>query len=265
MPVKAVTIESARYRLSGASPWRTVHAVENPGYRVVLSARDGVALEARVEVDSSSFPDRAPFPVPVAALPGDAQRILHAELPADPEAEALSRLLTRGAASELQAIERVIAYTSRRIRYALPSGSPETAASCRRSGRGSCVGRSLLAADLLIRSGIPARQVTGVLTARSVGELSAESRPAFSEELGGVRHRWIEAYVPRLGWVPSDPGGLANALTAQHLAFSGPPPFDLAVETVSRTGHLAWPALPALGPGVTLARPRSPASLELAR
>ena len=254
-----LSVESARYRFLGSSPWRAVHAIENPGYRIALSARDGVVLEARVEVHNRPLRDDVPFPPALDSIPVEIRALLRASRPSDPETEALARLLTRGAETELEAVERVISYTSRRIRYELPDGRVESAASCRRSGRGSCVGRSLLAEDLLVRSGIPTRQVTGILTARAAGELSTESRAAFNMELGGVRHRWIEVYVPRLGWVPSDPGGLANSVTARHIALAEPPMADLSVQTLSRSSELAWPPLSGPGKGLTLARPRGDA------
>jgi transglutaminase superfamily protein len=246
--------ESARYRLSGAAPWNEVRAVEEPGYRIALSAPDGVTLEARVEIDASALPDDSPFPPGPASLPADARALL--AVPPDPDADALARLVTRGSDTVLEAIERVVSFTSRRIKYELPTGAPETAASCRARRRGSCVGRSLLAADLLARVGVAARQVTGILAASSAAELTPDTRAVYSAALGGVRHRWIEAYVPLLGWVPSDPGGLANALSARHVALARPPEPDFALRLLSRSSEVKWPALPGLGPLAAFARAR---------
>jgi transglutaminase-like putative cysteine protease len=249
--------ESARYRFAGPSPWKHVRAVENQGYRLVLSAPDGANLEATIEVDGTPLTDDAPFPPPAALLWREAQGVLADPLPPDPAADALAREVTGGSRGTLEAVERVIAYTARHIRYALPGPEPETAASCRRAGRGSCVGRSLLAADLLLRAGVPARQVTGVLVASDPSELTPESRAVYNGALGGVRHRWIEAFVPGLGWVPSDPGGLANAVTARHLALATQPPATFHVETLSRTTEMRRQTLPA-GPGdaIVLGRER---------
>lgn len=256
-PAAAPTSEAARYAFSGPAPWSVVKAVEAPGYRVVLSSADGASLSARVEVDASPLPDDAPFPPDPRLLPAEAREAL--AVPEDGDAALLSRLLTGGSSTVLEAVERVVAYTSRRIRYELPGAAEETALLCRTRGRGSCVGRSLLAADLLRRAGVPARQVTGVLVAEDAAELSPESRGVYSEALGGVRHRWIEAFVPGLGWVPSDPGGLANAVTARHLALAAAPVPGFAVRTLGRSRELRWPRLSAIGPGTTLARPRSAA------
>jgi len=225
------TVESAHYRLEGAAPWRVVKPVQAPGYRLSFTSPDGLAPDVRVEVDSRALRD-APFPVDRRALPPEARAALDAARPPDLVADRLARLLTVTSRGVLDAVKNVVNFTSRKIKYAAPSPDvEETALSCRRLGRGSCVGRSLLAADLLLRAGIPARQVTGVLVARRPEELTPETRALFNESLGGVRHRWIEAYVPGLGWVPSDPGGLANAVTARHVALTAAPEPDFGVRT----------------------------------
>lgn len=250
--------QAARYRVSGESPWRVVRAVESPGYRLALSSPDGRELEIRVLVDTAPLRDDATFPPDAPSLPAEARAalVLGAKPDRDAETDALASVLTRSARTVLEAIERVVAFTSRRIRYEGPGGARETAAATLRTGRGSCVGRSLLAEELLRRSGIPARQVTGVLAACSVDELTPESRPFFGEWLGGTRHRWIEAYVPGLGWVPSDPGGLANGVTARHVALAAAPVATFGLERLELTPEARRIAIPFPGPGLTLARPR---------
>jgi transglutaminase-like putative cysteine protease len=231
-------VETARYLVSGPEPWKAVRAVEGAGYRVVLSSPDGRALVATVEVDGAPLRDSAPWPGDPAALPAEARLLLAEPLPADDELESLSRILLRGATTQLEAVERVVAWVSKRIRYDLPGLIPESAGTCLRTRRGSCVGRSLLAADLLRRGGVPARQVTGILTARAPGELSGSSQELFNVGISGVRHRWIEVWVQGLGWVPSDPGGLANTVTARHLALPGAPPDGFGLAVLSRSPAL---------------------------
>ncbi len=253
--------DDAPYVLSGPAPWRRVRAVEEDGYRVVLSSRDGRTLLATVVIDLHPLPDTAAFPLRRDLLPPDARAVLAAPRPADPEAEGLARRLTSDCRSALEAVEQVIGYTAGEIRYTLPDGGLETAARTLRTGSGSCVGRSLLAEDLLVRAGIPARQVTGVLVAASPEELSPESRAAWNEGLGGVRHRWIEAFIPGLGWIPSDPGGLANRLTVRHLALAVPPDRRFGVRPLAAAGEAARPPLPSAEKGGVVARARrAPAS-----
>jgi hypothetical protein len=93
--------------------------------------------------------------------------------------------------------------------------------------------------------------VTGVLTASSPAELTENSQELFNEGISGVRHRWIEVFVAGLGWVPSDPGGLANTVTARHLALPGAPPEGFGLRVLAR-----GPALVRQARDGTLARPR---------
>ncbi len=247
--------EAALYRLNGPSPWKQVRPIENPGYRVALSSPDGTTLDVRVVVDGRPLRDDQAFPVPASSLPEELKGTVSRR--PDEDLDRLSRFLTRGARSALEAVERVVGYTSRRIHYERPGLGAETAAATLARGRGSCVGRSLLAEELIARAGIPARQVTGILTASTPEELPEEARGYWDAAISGVRHRWIEAYVAGLGWVPSDPAGLANTVTARYLALPGPPGPDFGLAVLSRTAELRRPRLDLVGQGVALGRPRS--------
>ena len=254
--------EWARYRLEGPAPWRYARPVEGAGYRIALSSPDGRTLEARVEIQAAPFTVDAAFPPSPATLSAEARAVLADPLPEDPDLESLSRRLLADATTTLEAVERVIAFTAHRIRYVLPDGSSETASATLRARRGSCVGRSLLAAELLLRAGVPARQVTGILAAQRARELTPESRSVFNAELGGVRHRWIEVFVPQLGWVPSDPGGLANTVTARHLALDRQPPAGFHVDVAGRSAEMKRPILETAEGGLTLYRPRGASVVE---
>ena len=256
--------ESACYRLDGPAPWRYARPVEGAGYRIVLSSPDGRTLMARVEVEGAPLAVDAPFPPPPASLSPEGRAALAEPLAEDPDLDVVSRRLLTGAKTTLEAVERVVGFTAHRVRYSLPDGSQETASGTLRARRGSCVGRSLLAAELLLRAGVPVRQVTGVLAAQRARELTLESRAVFNAELGGVRHRWIEVFVPGLGWVPSDPSGLANAVTARHLALERQPPALFHVEVVSRSAELKRPILETAGGGLTAYRPRGASADEAA-
>ncbi|HSB64064.1 MAG TPA: transglutaminase-like domain-containing protein [Thermoanaerobaculia bacterium] len=254
--------EWALYRLDGPAPWRYARAVEGAGYRVVLSSPDGKGLEARVEVSAAPLTADAPFPPAPSILSAEAREALADPLADDPELDALAGTLLTGTKTTLEAVERVVAFTAHQVRYALPDGSPENASETLRARRGSCVGRSLLAAELLLRAGVPARQVTGVLAAQRARELTPESRAVFNAALGGVRHRWIEVFVPGVGWVPSDPSGLANTVTAKHLALARQPPAGFHVEVAGRSAELKRPVLETGEGGLTLYRPRGASIVE---
>jgi hypothetical protein len=258
LPVRAETrLDWARYRISGQGATRVIQPVEGPGYRVSFRSPDGRVLEATVAIDGTPLRDEATLPVDPRFLPAEARALL-ATPPAPHESmDRLGSLLIRNSRTVLEAVEAVIGYTARRIKYEPPSGSVETAVQCQASGRGSCVGRSLLAADLLLRSGIPARQVSGVLIASSAADVAPAARPFFSQELGGVRHRWIEVYVPGLGWVPSDPGGLSNTVTARHFPLKAPPNQGFAIELLQKGPELMLARIDLFGQGATLGRLRA--------
>ncbi len=93
--------------------------------------------------------------------------------------------------------------------------------------------------------------MTGILTASAPAELTGSSQELFNEGISGVRHRWIEVFVPGLGWVPSDPGGLVNTVTARHLALPGAPPEGFGLRILSR-----GPTLVRQAQDGTIARPR---------
>ncbi|HYN44045.1 MAG TPA: hypothetical protein VE129_19870, partial [Thermoanaerobaculia bacterium] len=117
-------VETARYLVNGPEPWKAVRPVEGAGYRVVLSSPDGRALVATVEIDGSPLRDQAHYPVDPRTLPAEVREILAGPLPADDELEDLSRMLLRGATTQLEAVERVVAWVSQRIRYDLPGLIP---------------------------------------------------------------------------------------------------------------------------------------------
>ena len=254
--------EWARYRLDGPAPWRYALPVEGPGYRIALSSPDGRTLEARVEVSAAPLTMDAPFPPAPTTLSAEARAALADPLADDADLDSLSERLLAGAKTTLEAVERVVAFTAHRIRYVLPDGAPETASGTLGARRGSCVGRSLLAGELLLRAGVPARQVTGILAAQRARELTPESRAVFDAALGGVRHRWIEVYVAGLGWVPSDPSGLANTVTARHLALGRQPPAGFHVDVAGRSAELKRPVLETAQGGLTLYRPRGASIVE---
>ena len=103
-------------------------------------------------------------------LPAEARVLLAEPLDADDELEDLSRILLRGATTQLEAVERVVAWVSKRIRYESPSLLEESAASCHRSRRGSCVGPSRHAAghERGVRHSFLGRQIQAWLNFSSI-------------------------------------------------------------------------------------------------
>ena len=233
------------------APWRE-RAIASCSLR-----RTDASLEARVEVDAAPFTVDAAVP----ARPRDPLRRRRGRCSPSrsrriPSSTSLSRRLLADATTTLEAVERVIAFTAHRIRYTLPDGSAETASDTLRTRRGSCVGRSLLAAELLLRAGVPARQVTGILVAAArPGAHARVPRACSTRSSAASATAGSRSSSRASGWVPSDPGGLANTVTARHLAL-GPAaarglsrgrrrPFGRAEAARPRDGRGRPDALPA--------------------
>jgi len=139
-----------------------------------------------------SDPEESKDPEALRVPPGfTAPRALAARLTSEPSA--------------LEALHQVVAYVSRQIRLEERDSGPQDAASVLRRGRGRCSGRANLAVGLLRVFGIPARTVHGVVADR-----------------GGTRwHRWGEAWLGELGWVPFDPGASVGAVNVRYLPMTG--------------------------------------------
>jgi len=102
------------------------------------------------------------------------------------------------------ASERIITWVSLNVRHEDDPGHGDTALEALESRRASCVGRSLLASDLLRAAGIPARTIHGLLAEQGDG------RPF-------VLHRFVEGWIDGIGWVPSDPGESVHLVDARHV------------------------------------------------
>jgi len=103
------------------------------------------------------------------------------------------------------ATRRVVELVSARIALDEADSGAQDAASVLARGRGRCSGRANVAVGLLRAAGVPARVVHGVV----VGERGARW------------HRWGEAWLGRLGWVPFDPGVAVGILSVRYIPMRG--------------------------------------------
>ncbi|UNQ73293.1 transglutaminase-like domain-containing protein [Infirmifilum sp. NZ] len=115
-----------------------------------------------------------------------------------PEIRALSRSLTAGSRTVLEAVRRIADYTSTQIQYNPALGTISSSWSLGalwtlHSRQGVCLQYSRLFVALARASGIPARVVGGLLALPPAGE--------DREYL----HAWAEVYVPGYGWLPVEP------------------------------------------------------------
>lgn len=132
-------------------------------------------------------------------------------------------------ASAVGVVESVVTYVTRTVRLDEDDAGPQDGAAVLARGRGRCSGRANLAVGLLRRLGIPARVVQGLL-------LGQES----------VRwHRWGEAWLGSLGWVPFDPGASVGLVGVRYLPLCGSGDGSsltgVRLERVDERGYLGVP------------------------
>lgn len=135
--------------------------------------------------------------------PPEGQRLLDRAGAVAPEVRLLAQELAAGARDPWEISERVVTWVSLNVRHDADPRDEETAAAALGRRRASCVGRSRLAADLLVASGIPARTIHGALATEGGAGLTL--------------HRFLETWIDGTGWVPSDPGESIHAVDARHI------------------------------------------------
>jgi len=116
-------------------------------------------------------------------------------------------LATVGSSSDdaLQVVTAVVSYVGRRITLEESDPGPQDALSVLQRGKARCSGRANLVIGWLRTLGIPTRAVHGVLL--------GDAGPAW--------HRWGEAWLGDMGWVPFDPGASVGVVSVRHLAMRG--------------------------------------------
>ena len=190
-----------------ASPSRARYVVSRAdsdrGLALPSHEAHGFSQRARLLADGSTE-------ITVVSLPRGARPLRRPDLrPAvrgdvHPDVKLLAEELALDAADPWDASERILAWVSLNVRHEDEPSHDETAELTLQARTGSCVGRSLLAADLLRAAGIPARTVHGLLA-----EPGAD--PPF------VLHRFVESWIDGIGWVPSDPGESIHVVDARHV------------------------------------------------
>jgi transglutaminase-like putative cysteine protease len=219
--------ELAVYRASGAESG-LFDQYDNDGYSLGVERGAGGDLLLSVRVSGAPLSSRAPFPT-------DAAR--EASLTASPERDAYARALAGNAATEAEAVERILGGIASTVRYDADRSRKQDPASVFASRRAHCVGFSELAVDLLRRAGITARTVQGVLRTRPGSE-------AYDPHIGGVYHRWIEIYYPDLGFVFSDPSSSINGVDSRYIPFGRRAlerPKGLTLTSVETSGRVDYP------------------------
>ncbi len=219
--------ELAVYRAAGPDA-KLFDQYDNDGYSLAVAPRVDGGLDLTVRVSGGPLSSRAPFPTGVAPDAGIAP---------SPERDAFSRSLAGDAASQADAVERILSGMASFLRYDPDRSRRQDPASVFASRRAHCVGFSELAVDLLRRVGISARTVQGVLRTKP-------GTDGYDARIGGVYHRWIEIYYPDRGFVFSDPFSSINAVDARYVPFGRRAferPRDLTLTSIETSGRLDFP------------------------
>ena len=167
-----------------------VEPYANVGYE--LRFADG-AVEVRVDLEP--LETHAPYSPPSA--PAGNGRV-----------ERLARELTAGATTRWVAVESILGWVGRNVRYELDRELSQEPDEVLLRRRGYCTGIARLTVALLEAAGIEAREVPGYrLEAAPEGEIA----------VGLGFHRWVEIYYPDRGWVFSDPVASHQFVPATYL------------------------------------------------
>ncbi|MBU2252256.1 MAG: transglutaminase domain-containing protein [Proteobacteria bacterium] len=181
------------------------------GNRIITAAWNGspAFIDVRLTVNAvnttglETIETTAPFPL--GAVTGDLRDYLRAteQVQSDhPQIRALAGDLTRGVATQFDAVQRLISWVVDHVSYVNPPLNYDALYSLE-SGKGNCQNFSHLSAALLRAVGIPVRIVNGMTLNRPFDVAWQQGVMTF--KMGQGRHSWIEVWFPDLGWVPFDP------------------------------------------------------------
>ena len=175
-----------------------------------------IVFDARVEAVLSAMESTQAFPL--KALPSP-ERLYLKSTPLvqseNPEIQALSRELTRHAATEFQAVTAVINYMADNIKYVY-NPSRYDALSTLRAGSGNCTNSAHLSAALLRAAGIPTRVVGGTTLDKQL-KIPMDGVRSLVQTMGKGGHAWVEVYFPDLGWLSYDPKQSKQFTSTRHV------------------------------------------------
>jgi transglutaminase-like putative cysteine protease len=187
--------ETAHFRL-GSIP---VTGESEVRCEVSVTLRDATWRVAERDLgDASEIPERV---IQHYLRNGENYRIDHEAL-----GEAAAKLALDGH-GPLERLRRIHDFVMDSLEYDLDDRW-ESAESVLRRGKGSCSEYSYLMIALCRQHGIPARYAGGsaLLQAGPDGlPIAAKETGKNLEPIDRVFHRWVEVYLPRVGWFPVDP------------------------------------------------------------
>jgi transglutaminase-like putative cysteine protease len=192
-------------------PAERINSEDGRGNRIVTAVWQGSPAFIDVRLSATAvnttgletIETKAPFPL--AAVTGELRDYLGATeqvQSSHPRIRALADNLTRGVATEFDAVQRAISWVVDHVSYVNPPLRYDALYSLD-SGKGNCQNFSHLSAALLRAVGVPVRIVNGMTLNRPFDVAWQQGVMTF--KMGQGRHSWIEVWFPDLGWVPFDP------------------------------------------------------------
>ncbi len=162
-----------------------------------------LSFEAQTRTRLDLLNTKAPFPLAPLEPDKDIFVVPTKQVQSkDPEIMGLATKLTRGAASQFDAVQRIITWVINNLRYVNPPLRYD-ALYALQTGKGNCQNFSHLSAALLRGVGIPTRIVNGITLNKAYNVTRKEGALTFKMAQG--RHSWVEIWFPDLGWTPFDP------------------------------------------------------------
>ena len=136
----------------------------------------------------------------------------------DPAIAALSAKITKGAANEAGAAERIARWVDANFSYA-DGDVPEIDASWTLGHKmGQCNGLTHLFVALARASGLPARVACGyTLGSELTFPASATGESTLTVGSHNERHSWAEVWFPGAGWTPYDPQSSSGFIDTHHI------------------------------------------------
>ena len=195
------------------TPTREIRREDIRGNRVLEAIWMEPSRPVAVSVSLTAFnsvsldPVKTTAPFPVVSIPGPVLVYTRASKMVDAGDDRIRRRaesLTGGAASQFDAVQRILSWVVDHMHYVLVPERYDALYSLE-TGRGNCQNYAHLAAALMRASGIPVRIVNGMTLKRPYD--IRIGRRILTMRMAEGRHAWIEVFFPDLGWMPFDPSG----------------------------------------------------------
>ncbi len=183
-----------------------------------LSRDVTVQVEFDVQMNTSLEPVQSTALVPPRALPPEVQIYLSPTEQVQstaPEIQALAQRLTKGAASEFEAVAAVVNYVIDNIKYTYNPPQYDALYTLR-TKKGNCQNFAHLSMALLRAVGIPARIVGGI-SLKQPWKVPVGKKTSIVQSMGQGGHAWLEVYYPDLGWLSYDPQQTKEFTSTRHI------------------------------------------------